>query len=173
MDNEKYLWSNGNQDRRRGAGEVGRGYGETHRAQKFKVCIATYIVLKSLAFVEKKNEQKDITQFYSPELKIHIMEDQTQIVFREFNKKNKLKDIGLFSLKNKRFERDVVYICRYLRTVLWTILPLFWVDLEGRYGIICSVVWGVGFGSKPKTFCVLGQASRISQLPLPRIGTRS
>lgn len=54
MDNEKYLWSNGNQDRRRGAGEVGRGYGETHRAKKFKVGIATYIVLKSLAFVEKK-----------------------------------------------------------------------------------------------------------------------
>lgn len=101
------------------------------------------------------------------------MEDHIQIIFREFNKKSKLKDVGSLSLKNKRFERDVVCFCRYLKTVLWKRDGLFWVDLEGRYGILCSVVWGVSFGSKPKIFCMLGQASRISQLPLPRIGMRS
>ena len=47
------------------------------------------------------------------------------------------------------------------------------VALEGRYGIICSVVWGVGFGSKPMTFCVPVQAYKISQLVLPRIGKRN
>lgn len=49
--------------------------------------------------------------------------------------------MGLFHLKNKRLERGVVYICRYWKTVLWKREDLFWVALEGRYGIICSVVW--------------------------------
>lgn len=35
------------------------------------------------------------------------------IILGEFNTKKHLKDMGLFSLKNKMFERDVVCIRRY------------------------------------------------------------
>lgn len=52
--------------------------------------------------------------------------------------------MGLFSLMNKRFERDVICICKYLKTVLWKREDSLWIALEGRYGTVYSVVWGVG-----------------------------
>lgn len=44
-----------------------------------------------------------------------MLRPHTNIILGEFNKKKHLKDMGLFSLKNKWFGRDVVYICGYKR----------------------------------------------------------
>lgn len=49
---------------------------------------------------------------------------------------------------------------------------LVWVALESREGTVCFVLWGAGFGSLPRTFCVPVKAYKTGPLDLFRKGKR-
>lgn len=46
---------------------------------------------------------------------------------------------------------------------------MFWGALEGRYGTTYFVVWGAGFGSISRTFCVPVKPYKADQLDLVKI----